>query len=375
MTDIGIIAIGRNEGERLRRCLTSVVGLGYPVVYVDSKSTDGSPEVARSVGAEVVDLDMSIPFSAARARNEGFERLLRTAPGLKYIQFIDGDCEVVAGWLDRARGELTQRPEVAAVCGRRRERFPGASLYNRLADLEWETPVGEAKSVGGDSMMRIDAFRQVGGYNATVVAGEEPELCQRLREAGWKILRVDAEMTLHDAAIAHFGQWWKRSVRGGYGAMDVVARFSRGRDGLFVGQVRSARAWVIWIPAVVIGSFALMGIVRGLRLISSTRVGNAGEGDVVIVNAIVVGWFAAGIVCVPAIYCVQAVRMAARCRRRVETWRIAIAYGVLTMVGKFASIAGQRHYWRDRAAGRNTRLIDYKAAASGVATASTSVRA
>ena len=42
MSQLGIVTIGRNEGERLRRCLSSVVGRGMPVVYVDSDSTDGS---------------------------------------------------------------------------------------------------------------------------------------------------------------------------------------------------------------------------------------------------------------------------------------------------------------------------------------------
>src|SRR2546428_105430 len=179
MPEVGVIAIGRNEGERLRRCLASVVGRGLLVVYVDSNSTDGSTELARSTGADVVDLDMSLPFSAARARNAGFERMMRTAPAVKYVQFVDGDCEVAEGWIDRAKRELENRPEVAVVCGRRRERFPEASIYNRLADLEWDTPVGEAESCGGDAMMRVGAFRAAGGVDPDVAAAEEPGLCPR----------------------------------------------------------------------------------------------------------------------------------------------------------------------------------------------------
>src|SRR5256885_3915781 len=122
MPAIGIIAIGRNEGDRLRRCLASVLGRGWPVVYVDSASTDGSAAMAREMGAEVIDLDMSIPFSAARARNEGFARLLQLSPDVKYVMMVDGDCEIVAGWIERAAAELDAKPEAAVVCGRRRER-------------------------------------------------------------------------------------------------------------------------------------------------------------------------------------------------------------------------------------------------------------
>jgi len=305
-----------------------------PVVYVDSASTDGSVEVARSLGAEVVSLDLSRPFSAARARNEGFERLLQLAPAVQFVHFVDGDCEVVEGWIDRARREIAAYPDVAVVCGRRRERFPERSVYNRLADLEWDTPVGEAKSCGGDAMMRVDAFRAAGGFDASVAAGEEPELCQRLRAAGHKVLRVDAEMTLHDSAMHYFGQWWKRAVRSGYGAMDVATRF--GQHGLFVNQVKSARLWALgWPAAVVI-----------ITVVGATAFGSIGALAACAVSA--------------AILPLQMARLTLRVRHRVPDWKTAMAYGILTMIGKWANVLGQLRYLRDRSAGRNTRLIEYK---------------
>src|SRR5271165_4657030 len=139
MATLGVIAIGRNEGERLRRCLDSVVGRGLIVVYVDSDSVDGSVELARSVGAEVVELDLSRPFTAARARNEGFKRLCKIDPEIRFVQFIDGDCELAEGWLEKALGILEENLEVGVICGRRRERFPQLTVYNHLADLEWDT--------------------------------------------------------------------------------------------------------------------------------------------------------------------------------------------------------------------------------------------
>jgi GT2 family glycosyltransferase len=350
MSDIGVIAIGRNEGERLRRCLASVAGRRLPVVYVDSASTDGSAKLARSLGVEVVDLDMSLPFSAARARNEGFERLTRTAPDVKFVQFVDGDCEIVDGWIERARRELENRPDAAVVCGRRRERFPDASVYNRLADLEWDTPVGEAESCGGDAMMRVEPLRAAGGFDASVVAGEEPELCQRLRRAGWKVLRVDAEMTLHDSAMLTFGQWWKRAVRSGYGAADVAARF--GDRGLFVKMTRSARWWAVdWTVLVLV--FAVVGpVATWLVALGSSRESSH------LALRLGIGLGMAGILfsALP----LQIVRIASRVRKRVPDWRAALAYGFLTMIGKWANYRGQVRYRRDRRAGKNTRMIEYK---------------
>jgi glycosyltransferase involved in cell wall biosynthesis len=214
---IGVVLIGRNEGDRLTQCIRSVSSLLPWVVYVDSASTDGSVFLARSAGADVVELSMDTAFTAARARNEGFARLRQLKPDLAYVQFLDGDCELSSGWIEIAVAFLDQHSDVGAVCGRRRERFPSRSLYIRLCDREWDTPIGEAKAFGGDAVIRANAFDQVGGYLASLIAGEEePELCVRLRAAAWKIWRLDSEMTLHDAAITRFNQWWLRHVRSGY---------------------------------------------------------------------------------------------------------------------------------------------------------------
>ena len=178
---IGIIVIGRNEGERLRRCLASVAGQGHAVVYVDSGSTDGSVDLAIGVGAAVVTLDRERPFTAARARNAGVERLRDLAPEADRVQFIDGDCELANGWLAKAVAALDAEPTLAVVYGRLRERHPEASVYNRLCDIEWNTPVGPADSSGGIAMMRVQDFESVGGFNPELIAGEEPDLCLRLR--------------------------------------------------------------------------------------------------------------------------------------------------------------------------------------------------
>ncbi len=219
----GAVVIGRNEGDRLRICLESILHLAVQTVYVDSGSTDSSVKMARDIGVEVVQLDMSIPFTAARARNEGFNRLLELEPGISYVQFVDGDCEMQHSWSEAALCFLQQHEYVAVVCGRRRERFPERSIYNLLCDIEWNTPIGEAKACGGDAMMRVQAFSGVQGFRNNLIAGEEPELCVRLRQAGWKIWRLVEEMTLHDAAMNRFSQWWKRSVRAGYAFAEGAA--------------------------------------------------------------------------------------------------------------------------------------------------------
>jgi Glycosyl transferase family 2 len=250
VSQIGLVAIGRNEGERLRQCLQSAVGKANHLVYVDSGSTDGSVTMARSLGVDVVPLDLSISFTAARARNAGLARLLELNPSVDYVQFVDGDCEIVETWLAIAQQTLDAQPEVVAVCGRRRERFPDASIYNRLCDIEWDTPIGEAKACGGDAMMRVSALQAAGGYNPTLIAGEEPELCVRLRQQGGKIFRLDAEMTLHDAQMTSFGQWWKRSIRNGHAFAEGAYLHGAPPELHWAKESRSISTWGLVVPTV-----------------------------------------------------------------------------------------------------------------------------
>lgn len=254
---IGAVLIGRNEGDRLRRCLDSVGAQVGRMVYVDSGSTDGSVEAAQAAGALVVDLDMSKPFTAARARNEGLARLQAEGP-VAFVQFIDGDCELRAGWVDTAKAFLDKTPKAAVVHGRRRERAPEASIYNQLCDWEWDRPAGQAKSCGGDALMRVAAVTEVGGYNPGLIAGEEPELCVRLRAAGWQIWCLDQEMTWHDAAMTRFAQFWKRAQRAGHAYAEGAALHGAPPERHGVEGRNRALLWGAGLPLVILLAMILI---------------------------------------------------------------------------------------------------------------------
>jgi glycosyltransferase involved in cell wall biosynthesis len=258
---IGVVIIGRNEGQRLIKCLDSTLSENTYVVYVDSNSSDNSAENAANAGAEVINLDMSKPFSAARARNTGWKFLLAHYPDIEFIQFIDGDCELQNTWLEQAHNFLIEHAEYAIVCGRRRERYPNATLYNQFCDDEWNTPVGDALACGGDALIRTSALIEVDGYKDYFVAGEEPEMCYRLRHKGRKIYRINAEMTLHDANITRFSQWWKRSNRAGF-AFALGAK-EHGKASERFG-VRSALRPLIWSG--LLGCILLLSITEPVML-------------------------------------------------------------------------------------------------------------
>ncbi|MCD9459763.1 glycosyltransferase [Marinibactrum halimedae] len=257
---VGVVVIGRNEGERLKRCLLSLSNAELTIVYVDSNSTDDSVAMAQSLGVEVVSLDMSIPFSAARARNEGFAKLISLLPDLDYVQFVDGDCEVCEGWIDTATKKLDESPRIAAVCGRRQERYPEASMYNAWCDLEWDTPVGTAKSTGGDFLCRTKAFSDAGGFNPSVVAGEEPELCYRIRQLGWEVQRLNHLMTLHDANMTTFNQWWRRTERCGHAYAQGAFLHGGEPERFNVKRCLSTLVWGAILPVFIVFSSLVISI-------------------------------------------------------------------------------------------------------------------
>ena len=217
--NIGVVVIGRNEGERLRQCLEYVCPSAENVVYVDSGSTDNSLLIAKEMSVDTLELDGSKPFSAARARNEGVEYLMEKFPLIQYIQFIDGDCTLAQGWLEVASQQLTNNQDCAAVVGHLKERYPNASPYNRLCAMEWKSPAGDLSNfgaLGGISMIRANVFQKLSGFNVKVIAGEDSELGVRMALNGYKVTKLDHPMAVHDANMHYFSQWWKRSVRSGH---------------------------------------------------------------------------------------------------------------------------------------------------------------
>ncbi|MFZ9692761.1 MAG: glycosyltransferase [Phycisphaerales bacterium] len=327
---LGAVVIGRNEGDRLPRCLRSILEEvpASRIVYVDSGSTDRSVECARALGVEVHELDPIRPFSAARARNEGFERLLAAADEIELVQFVDGDCEVVRGWFGEASRRLAERPDLAAVCGRTVERDREASIYNRLCDIEFDVPAGEAKATGGIFLMRADAYRGVGGMREDVVAGEEPEMGLRLRRSGWRIERLARPMVLHDSAMTRFSQWWRRAVRSGVGYSLGAHLHGRSPDRFCVREVRRFWVWGLLIPLLAIAlAWPTWGLsVAAYLLLLATQ------------------WS----------------RIAWRSRRRGLSVADASIYAVSCVLAKFAGIVGVLRFRRDLARGRVTGIVEYK---------------
>lgn len=325
----GIVVIGRNEAERLGGCLASLPG-DVPVCYVDSGSVDDSVVIAERQGVTIHCLGDHLPFSAARARNEGFDRLLLDHPHLEAVFFIDGDCTLEPGFLETALPCLAMLTDRAIIVGTVKETNARANVYGLLAALEWGSSgpgeILDFGQLGGIMLVRASDFRAVGGFDPSFIAGEDSELGIRLYLAGRKTERIDAIMACHAMEMERFGQWWRRSVRAGHAL--AHRNHTHGRSSLADSRsaVRSTLAYGVVMPVVTIASVAAFG-----------------------------GWGAAFL----AVYAFLGSRFFAYYRRKRAGRRLAAIGAAFGVIAKLANAQGLIRFHIQRLRG-SYRLIEYK---------------
>ncbi len=265
---LSVVVIGRNEGDALERCLARVRAMDYSpeameVIYADSGSTDGSPQKAAAFQARVI--ETAPPFSAAKARNIGW----RAASG-ELVLFLDGDTEIEPRFV-RNQLPMFDSPTCACVAGHIREKHPEKSIFNRVLELDWPHQSGDTAFCGGNALFRRSVLEKVGGFDESLVAGEEPELCWRIRQAGYSIWHADELMAHHDLDMKHWRQYWRRGVRSGYAYAQVSERLRRSDDPLWLAESRRNL-----IQATLYQFVAVAAVIASLLLKSAIPVAAAG---------------------------------------------------------------------------------------------------
>lgn len=324
---VSVVVIGRNEGQRLAACLKSIKEVTLPIelIYVDSNSQDGSPELAEGLGAKVLRVNPQRPC-AAIGRNAGWRAA--TTP---YILFLDGDTLLHPDFLQLALNEMTDET-VAAVCGHLRETYPEHSLYNRVLDLDWISPTGIVEFCGGNALMRRRILEQVDGFSENLIAGEEPELCQRIRAQGKVILHIDQPMARHDLAITQFQSYWKRALRTGHAYAEVSQRTKKTAFPLWQQNCRSNA----------INAMVLIGLLLASVLCSIIT------GSILAIAGLL---FA---------YTFLILRSAYRARWKNAPPFTLLLYGVHSRFQQIPIACGQLSYWYHRFRNKQQRLIEYK---------------
>jgi glycosyltransferase involved in cell wall biosynthesis len=326
---LSIVVIGRNEGPRLAECLESIGRIRgaavNEVIYVDSASTDGSPQLASQLGATVIAVHPDRP-TAAIGRNAGWQSATSDL-----VLFLDGDTVLHPDFAQAAWNALSLDSSIAAVWGHRRETHPEASVYNRVLDLDWIYPPGLAEFCGGDVLMRRKVLLEVGGFDETLIAGEEPELCRRIRAQGYRILHIDCPMTGHDLQITHWSQYWKRATRAGHAYAEVSERFRNSEDPFWASDRRRnlmrGSFWLISLVVVLAGSafFGILPIALWLALLLLVSVSSA--------------W---------------------KARWKEATPGVLFLYGLHSHLQQVPIFVGQLQYELSKKRNRTPKLIEYK---------------
>ena len=327
---VSVVVIGRNEGQRLMACLKSVKEAVDPggeieLIYVDSNSHDGSPELAESFCTKVIRVQPLRPC-AAFGRNAGWRAA--TAPN---ILFLDGDTLLHPDFLQKALRAIDD-PSVAVVWGHRREAYPENSFYNHILDLDWVYPPGITEFCGGDALMRRSVLEQVGGFSEDLIAGEEPELCQRIRSKGYVILHIDEPMTRHDLAMTHFNAYWKRALRAGHAYAEVSQRM----------KATDFPLWVQECKRNAIHAVVLIALLLGVILLSAMT------GTVLPCFGLVLT------------YLFLVLRSAYKARWKSASVFTLILYGLHSHFQQIPIACGQISYWYHRVRNQQQGLIEYK---------------
>ena len=327
---LSVVVIGRNEGERLARCLASVTamehaGFAFETIYVDSDSSDGSGALAESLEARTILLRQT-RTTAALGRNAGW----RAATG-EIVLFLDGDTLLDPMFVRKALPAF-EDATVAVVWGHRREICTQASVYNRVLDLDWIYAPGLTAFCGGDALFRREALEAAGGFDETLIAGEEPELCRRITALGFGILHVDLAMTGHDLAMTHFGQYWRRATRAGHAFAEVSERFRHTPDPFWLGDAERnrTRALVLMgmVTAGVMGALVLRSVWPGVLTIF--------------------------------LLAALALRTAWKSRWKTRDVFALVLYGVHSHFQQVPIFVGQMQFRRNRRRGVRRGLVEYK---------------
>jgi mycofactocin system glycosyltransferase len=198
---ITVVVPARDRSDALDRCLRSL-GPGAPVVVVDDGSDDPGAiaEVCRAHGAEVI--RRSANGGPAAARNQALVAL-----GTELVAFVDSDCTVTEGWIERLVW-LFDDPGIAAVAPRirpeRRAGGHGHRALTRYAEARSALDMGPDESeVGPGRLVRyvptaaliVRRSALASGFDPALRVGEDVDLVWRMVDAGWRV-RYDPSVTV-----------------------------------------------------------------------------------------------------------------------------------------------------------------------------------
>jgi len=239
---LSVVVPVRNDAVRLGRCLASLgTGSSIPdaIVVADNGSSDNSSEVARTSGARV----LSLPGLKVSALRNAAARETNT----ELLAFVDADHELAAGWTAAAVDVM--RDEAVGAAGARYLSPADGTWVQHMYGLLRGRTIGTRDTDwlgSGNMVVRRNAFDSIGGFDASLEACEDVDLCRRLRAAGFRIIGDERLRSVHHGDPPTLGALFR-------------AERWRGRDNLRV----SLRGPVTWrdLPSIVMPLLTLVALV------------------------------------------------------------------------------------------------------------------
>lgn len=219
----------RNSSATLHEAVESIISQDFPhelmeVIFVD----DGSEDNTLSIIKEYVSrMDIDAKVFHTNWQGLGFARniVVENARG-EYIIWVDGDMVLSREYVRRQAEFMEQHPNVGIAKGKYGLN-PGANwiatleIFSRaagkMADFNYKTKT-RSKALGtGGSIYRINAIRQVGGFDENVKGyGEDWDAEYRIRAAGWLFYTMEAVFRDYERCGLTWKDLWRNYSRRGY---------------------------------------------------------------------------------------------------------------------------------------------------------------
>lgn len=189
---VSVIVPTKNSAETIKMCLKSIKEQTYPdiqIIVVDNYSTDGTVEKIK----KYAEIFLKGPERSTQ-RNHGAEK----AKG-KYLVFIDSDMELTPRVIEECVHEIS-KDEVGGVIIP--EISVGEGFWTQCKALERSCYIGD-ETIEGARFFRNSVFRETGGYDDSIAGGgEDWDLPQKVKKAGYKISRIDSLIKHYEGRLS-----------------------------------------------------------------------------------------------------------------------------------------------------------------------------
>jgi len=221
----------RNCSATIHQTIESIISQDYPhelmeVIFVDDGSEDETLSIIKRY-AKTIDMKVKIFHHEWKGLGVSRNVVVDNAEG-KYIIWVDGDMILPPDHVRKQIEFMENNPKVG-IAKARRGMLPGANIIEVLENtpfmiLDLKNEPLESKLPGtGGSIYRVDAIRQVGGFDEKLRGtGEDQDLAYRIKTSGWNIKR--SPTIFYERRNNTWSTVWKKWIWYGFGDYDLYRK-------------------------------------------------------------------------------------------------------------------------------------------------------